>query len=177
MAMMIYRHPPTFVAQTGQNSCWAASLEMWFKAELGYTKWTQQQLRNSAGAFTIGRGGINLSGLQDIIDDSTNVGTIKMFTKVVNSSSEVPKIADILNEVGYVYLAFMRPNGAGGHVNVLTGYDGGIVYAATDPDPGVMNTNRSHNYYFSKFPAFVGWRLTPGMIGYGWTGRAPWDYL
>jgi hypothetical protein len=174
---MIYRHPPTYVPQISQNSCWAASLEMWFKAELGYIKWTQQQLRNSAGDFTVGRGGINLSGLQDIIDDSTKVGTIKMYTRVANSSSEVPQIADILNEVGYVYLAFSRPDGAGGHVNVLTGYDGASSYAATDPDPGVVRTMRTHQFYFSKFPALIAWRLTPGMVGLDWTGRAPWDYL
>jgi hypothetical protein len=102
--------------------------------------------------------------------------SIKMYSKVVNSASEVPKVGDILNEVGYVYLAFTHPSGSGGHVNVLTAFDGNSSFAATDPDPSVMRTTRTLQFYFSKFPAFVGWRLTPSMVGLGWTGRAPWDY-
>jgi Papain-like cysteine protease AvrRpt2 len=176
MGVAIFHHPPPYVAQTSQNSCWAASLDMWFKAELGYTKWTQLQLRNSAEAFTVSPSGINLMGLQHIIDDSTKVGTIQMRTKVVNSASEVPKIPLILTEVGYVYIAFQHPDGRGGHVNVLSGWDGDSTFAATDPDPGVRNTDRTNQFYFTRFPAFVAWRQTSSMIGLDYTGRAPWDY-
>jgi hypothetical protein len=176
MANFIFLPPPPFVPQTSQNSCWAASLEMWFKAETGFIRWTQQQLRYSAGDFAVGRGGINLSGLQDIISDSTAVGANKMFVKLVNTPADVPGIADVLNEVGYVYIAFTRPDGAGGHVNVLSGYDAKSSYYATDPDPAVIRTLRSHQFYFSKFPALVAWRLTSSMIGLDYSGRPPWEY-
>lgn len=130
---MLFRKSPPFVGQINVNSCWAAALEMWFNGELGYG-WTQTQLLNSAGDFSIGPGGINLSGLQQVIDDATGISTIKMYTQVVQSSSDVPKIADIISEVGYLYLAYTRPDGLGGHVNVLTGFSGNS-YAAMDPDP------------------------------------------
>jgi hypothetical protein len=176
MANAILRPFPPYVAQASQNSCWAACLEMWFTGELGYPKMTQAQLRGLAGAFAVGRGGIDITRLPEVIDDATKIGTIKMYTKEVKSATDIPRIGDILNEVGYVYLAFSHPSGLGGHVNLLTGFDGVSTYAVTDPDPGVMRTSRTHQFFFSKFPSFVGWRLTPGMIGLGWTGHAPWDY-
>jgi hypothetical protein len=149
---------------------------MWFRAELGYQYWTQRQLVNSAGAFTMGWGGINLSGLQDVISDSTAVGTIQMYTKVFNSAADVPDIGDLLLHVGYVYVAFMATKGGGGHVNLLMGYNGLNTYLAADPDPGVGMTGRDHEVYFSFFPGMVGWRLTPSLPGLGYTGKAPWEY-
>ncbi len=176
MASRIFlRRRPPFVAQSHANTCWAASLETWFRAEVGYG-WTQAQLIKSAGDFTLGPGGINLSGLQQVIDDATRVSTIKMFTRVVERDQDVPKVSLIIREVGYVYVAFSRPDGRGGHANVLFGFEGNS-YAAMDPDPSVREVTRPHRFYFTRFPALVAWRSTSAMIGLGYTGRPPWDYL
>jgi hypothetical protein len=178
MAGSILRSAPPYVAQRNVNSCWAAVLEMWFCAELGYQYWTQAQLINSAGDFTIGPSGINLDGMQQVINDATSIGTIQMYTKVVQSPSDVPQVPLILDEVGFVFLAFTRQDGLGGHVNLLIGSDGSSTYDAVDPNPGIMQTTRDQSFYFSKFPGLVGWRMTSSMPSVlNWTGRPPWDYL
>lgn len=172
---IFFRSRPPFVAQISRNSCWAASLETWFLGEQGFG-WNQEQLINMAGDFTLGPGGINLGGLQQVINDSNNTSTIEIFTQVVERTQDIPQLKLILREVGYVYLAFSRPDGQGGHVNILSGFSGSS-FDAVDPDPDVVAVTRPHHFYFTNFPALVGWRRTPADISIGWTGRAPWDYL
>ena len=173
--MMMYRKRPPYVEQVRANSCWAAALEMWQRVEQGYG-YSQDQLLNSAGDFTVGPSGINLTGLQQIINDVSDLSTTRMYTAVAESADQVPQVAKIIQEVGHVYIAYSRPDGRGGHVNVLFGY-AGSSYSAVDPDPGIRQATRSHGYYFTRFPALVGWRETPASPGLDYTGRAPWDYL
>jgi hypothetical protein len=175
-AKMLFRKRPPFVAQVRQNSCWAAALETWLRAELGYG-WSQNQILNSAPDFSVGPAGIALNGLKQAIADVTELLTVKMFTHIIERPQDIPQVANVISEVGYVYLAFSRPNGSGGHVNVLYGFSGNS-YTAIDPDPQIGEVTRSHGFYFTRFPALVGWRSTSGLIGLDSpNGKGPWDYL
>jgi hypothetical protein len=171
----VVRPRPPAVVQKRENDCWAACLECWFRAE-AKSSWTQEQLVRSAPDFVCGPGGISMSGLQDIIRDVCRISTVDMNCVIANSASQVPKVFDIIAEVGHVFVAYLV-NNRGGHANVLYGFDrpGGTLYAF-DPDPAVGFVVRQFSSYFTILPAFVGWRTTAAMPGMGWTGRPTWDY-
>jgi hypothetical protein len=171
--MTVLDRPP-YEAQTRPNSCWAACLKMWLMGEIS-TSYSQSQIIGAAGAFDVGPGGIDVDGLGSTIDSILSALTISMMWTKVQRRDDVPYIVPILDEVGYVYLAFQRSTGGGGHVHVLYGYNEN-GYLALDPDPKVGPVLTSERQYFGKFPAFVGWRMTSSTPGYGYTGRPPWDY-
>jgi len=164
---------PSYVRQFYPNSCWAACLEMWMGAEAGYA-WTQQQIVDSAGDFTVGPGGIDVDALGPTIDRLLNGLTLSMEWRKVDKNEQLPYIETILEEVGSVYIGYRRPTG-GGHVNVIYAYTSS-GYLVMDPDPKVGPSAKTRKSFFSAYPCFVGWRHTPAMYGYGYTGRPPWDY-
>lgn len=87
----------------------------------------------------------------------------------VGKVDEVPDIGNLIRTVGYVYLAFTRPDGRGKHVNILFGVgskDGKNIYDFSDPDPSVKLGIRSHDFYFARFPALVGWRVNKTLVDY-----------
>ncbi|HVM99073.1 MAG TPA: papain-like cysteine protease family protein [Caulobacteraceae bacterium] len=167
------RKPPRFVAQNRPNDCWAACLEMWVQGERGYS-YSQDYYLSGAGDFDIGAGGIDSDALGSVIDGCLANGTLSMYWTKVGRAADVPYIYLILKEVGYVYVAFSRPGG-GGHANVIFGGDG-KTFDAVDPDSRIRSQTRPFSFYFSAFPAIVGWRMTSAMPGIDYTGRAPWDY-
>jgi hypothetical protein len=121
-------------------------------------------LVNSAPDFTVGPGGINISGLKTVIDDATKTLTIGMVYSEVNGTGDIPQMRRILKEIGYLYVAFSQPTG-GGHVNVLMGFSP-ATFEAIDPDPKVRRIPRADRFYFSRFPALVGWRETANFSDY-----------
>lgn len=164
---------PNYVQQFYPNNCWAACLEMWMQGEAGYA-WTQDQIVNSVDAFVVGPQGINVDALGRTIDRLLGNLTLSMEWRKVENFDKKPYIETILEEVGSVYIAYRRQNG-GGHANVIYGYTTS-GYAVLDPDPKVGPVVKSWKEFFSIYPCFVGWRHTPAMIGYGYTGRPSWDY-
>lgn len=162
------RARPPFVAQVSNNTCWAAAFEMWQFAELGHG-WRQGQLIASAPDFSVGPSGIQSFGLKQVVNEACFLLPIKMAWVDVGKVDEVPDIGNLIRTLGYVYLAFTRPDGRGKHVNILFGVgskDGKNIYDFADPDPSVKFGVRSHDFYFARFPALVGWRVNKTLVDY-----------
>ncbi len=157
--------PPDYEAQIRPNSCWAACLVMWRRAEVAST-FTQVAYINSAPNLEVGPGGLQISGLKTVISDDNGLALKRMVFVEVNKKEDIPRMQRILSEIGYIFVAFTRPAGGGGHANVLFGYarrdfvSDTLVFDALDPDPAVRTTTVPFSGYFTRFPALVGWRET-----------------
>jgi hypothetical protein len=164
---------PPYIPQLRDNTCWAACLQMWMAGEIG-TYFSQGQIVQAAGDFVIGPGGIDIDALGATIDRVLSLSTVTMEWRKVDDATKLPYIGLILKEVGNVYVGYRTKEG-GGHVNIIYG-SSSSGYEALDPNPAVQAVVRSHQYYFSTFSCFVGWRRTSAMIGLDYTGRPPWQY-
>lgn len=156
---------PAFERQIQPNSCWAACLVMWRRAQ-GLGSFTQQAFIASAPNLQVGPGGVDINGLQTVIDDDNSIALVKMDTLRIENKEDVPNLRRLMfagGSNGHIYLAFQRAGGNGGHCHVLFGYTvddfgNGLIFDALDPDPAVGQTRTTMGTYFSKFPALVGFR-------------------
>jgi hypothetical protein len=157
--------PPAYEAQILANSCWAACLVMWHRSQ-GLGSFTQQAFIATAPTLQIGPGGIDIDGLQTVVDDTNAVSLVKMGTLRVNSKDDVPNLRALMfsrGANGHIYLAFPRASSPGGHCHLLFGFTvddfgNGLIFDALDPDRNVGQTRTTMGTYFSKFPALVGFR-------------------
>src|SRR5258708_18228507 len=113
--------PPAYEAQIRPNSCCAACLVMSRRAEVAST-FTQVAYINSAPNLEVGPGGLQISGLKTVISDDNGLALKRMVFVEVNKKEDIPRMQRILSEIGYIFVAFTRPAGGGGHANVLFGY-------------------------------------------------------
>ena len=156
---------PTYEKQILANTCWAACLVMWRRSQ-GLGSPTQQAFINTAPNLQVGPGGLDINGLQTVIDDDKAVSLVKMATLRVENKDDVPNLRSIMfkrGDNGHIYLAFQRASGSGGHCHVLFGYTfddfgNGLILDALDPDAGIGQTRTTLGTYFSKFPALIGFR-------------------
>jgi hypothetical protein len=156
---------PAYEPQILANSCWAACLVMWHRSQ-GLGSITQHDFIASAPTVQVGPDGINLEGLQTVIDDANAVSLVKMGTLRVDGSGDIPNLRRLMftrAANGHIYLAFARASGLGGHCHVLFGFAvddfaNGLTFDALDPDPGVGLTRTTQGTYFSRFPALAGFR-------------------
>jgi hypothetical protein len=156
---------PPYEAQIRANSCWAACLVMWRRAQQA-SSFTQEAYINSAPNLQVGPGGIDISGLETVISDDNSIALTKMETLKIERKEDVPNVRKLLSREdgnGHIFLAFQRAGGGGGHAHVLFGYafldfNDGLVFDALDPDPAVGRTRTTMGSYFSKFPALAGFR-------------------
>jgi len=156
---------PAYEKQILANTCWAACLVMWRRSQ-GLGSATQTAFINTAPNLQVGPGGLDIDGLQSVINDDNALSIVKMQTLRVNNKDEVPNLRNIMfkrGENGHIYLAFQRATVSGGHCHVLFGYTvddfaNGLILDALDPDSTVGRTRSTRGTYFSKFPALVGFR-------------------
>lgn len=161
----VFLKAPDYEKQILANSCWAACLVMWRRSQ-GLGSPTQQAFIATAPNLQVGPGGLDIDGLQSVIDDDNSLSLAKMDTLRVESKDDIPNLRSIMakrGDKGHIYLAFKRASGNGGHCHVLFGYTfddfvNGLIFDALDPDPNVGQTRTTLGTYFSKFPALVGFR-------------------
>jgi hypothetical protein len=154
----------------GTDICWAASAEMWAKAE-GIAYWTRDQYVDFASqglAYNPGaNAGQGLDSLSSFLRNSVNAlyplgGSIPITTIVATSMTDVPDLANIIDNVGTIYAAFTYPGQTTGHCVVIYGTDDAGITFCADPLPNMVWTQCNVSYWYTALPAFFAYR-TPGI--------------